>query len=51
MPQSPIHHLSHPEPGIRPLKPAHPELDLGEGRVLVLDGETAPDDWPVFSNN
>ena len=32
-------------------KPAHPELDLGEGRILVLDGEAAPDDWPVFSNN
>ena len=33
-------------------KPTHPELDLGEGRVLVLDGDAGPgDDWPVFSNN
>ena len=33
-------------------KPAHPELDLGDGRVLVLDGDAgAVDDWPVFSNN
>jgi hypothetical protein len=32
-------------------KPTHPELDLGEGRLLVLDGEVGPDDWPVFSNN
>jgi len=32
-------------------KPTHPELDLGEGRILVLDGDMAPDDWPVFSNN
>jgi len=35
---------------VRP-KPTHPELDLGEGRILVLDGEPAPDEWPVFSNN
>jgi hypothetical protein len=51
MAQSPIHHLGFPEPVIRPLKPTHPELDLGEGPILVLDGETAPDDWPMFSNN
>jgi hypothetical protein len=33
-------------------KPTHPELDLGEGRVLVLDRAPGPiDNWPVFSNN
>jgi hypothetical protein len=32
-------------------KPPHLELDLGEGRVLALDGEAAPDEWSVFSNN
>jgi len=50
MPQSPIHPLCFPEPGIRPLKPTHPELDLGEGRNLVLEGGAAPDDAPMFSN-
>jgi hypothetical protein len=25
--------------------------DLGEGRLLVIDGDPAPDDWPVFSSN
>ena len=50
MPQSPIHPLGFPEPGIRPLKPTHPELDLGEGRILVLEGAAAPDDSPVLSN-
>ena len=49
MPLSPIHG-GFPEPGIRPLKPTHPELDLGEGRILVLEGAAAPDDSPVFSN-
>ena len=50
MPQSPIHPLGFPEPGIRPLKPTHPELDLGKGRILVLEGAAAPDDSPVFPN-
>jgi len=41
-----------PSQGIRPLKPKLPERDLGEGRILVLDGDAGPiDDWPVFSNN
>jgi hypothetical protein len=48
MAQSPIHGF--PEPGIRPLKPTHPELDLGEGRILVLEGDAPPDDSPGFSN-
>jgi hypothetical protein len=34
-----------------PPEPNHPELDLGEGRILVLDGDPAPGGWPVFSNN
>ena len=50
MPQSPIHHLGFPEPGIRPFKPTHPELALGEGRILILEGGAASDDWSVFSN-
>ena len=30
-------------------EPRHPELDLGDGRVLVLDGDPGPtDDMPVF---
>ena len=30
-------------------EPRHPELDLSDGRVLVLDGDRGPtDDMPVF---
>ena len=36
---------------VRP-EPRHPELDFGEGRVLVLDGDPGPDeDWPVYYDN
>ena len=36
---------------VRP-EPRHPELDLGDGRVLVLDGDRGPtDDLPVFRVN
>ena len=38
----------------RPVRPEarHPELDLGDGRVLVLDGDRGPtDDLPVFRVN
>ncbi len=30
---------------------SYPELNHRECRVLVLDSEPAPEDWPVFSNN
>ena len=33
-------------------EPRHPELDLGDGLVLVLDGDPGPmDDLPVFHAN
>ena len=36
---------------VRP-EPRHLEFDLGDGRVLVLDGDPGPmDDMPVFRAN
>jgi hypothetical protein len=33
-------------------EPRHPELELGDGRILVLDGDPGPEDeWPVYAAN